>query len=252
MSEWETSRTRASGRRSCGRVAGSRPSLAKGALHPGFGGSGRVCDPESGRSARQTASSVPEVTEKQAYEVVRSYDQFELRRYAPHVVAEVVVRAPFEDAGNIAFRMLLGYISGENRSASKVPMTAPVVQRESEKIHMTEPVEQRETREGEYAVAFVLPASFTLDRAPVPTSPEVHLHERQAVLSAARQYRGRWSKASYEHHLEALDRAIRAAGLTPVGSAKWARFDPPFVPWFLRRNEVVQDVEVPESGVISG
>jgi hypothetical protein len=185
------------------------------------------------------------VTEKQAYEVVQSHDDFELRRYAPHVVAEVVVRAPFEDAGNAAFRMLLGYISGQNRSATKVAMTAPVVQRESEKIAMTAPVEQRETGEGAYAVAFVLPTALTLATAPVPTNPEVQLHERPAVLAAARQYRGRWTQESFEHHRAELDSAIREAGLTPVGSPRWARFDPPFMPFFLRRNEVVQDVTDP-------
>jgi hypothetical protein len=182
------------------------------------------------------------VTEKQAYEVVRTYEDFELRRYAPHVVAEVVVRAPFEEAGNTAFRTLLGYISGQNRSASKVAMTAPVIQREPQTIAMTEPVEQRETGEGEYAVAFVLPSSLTLDQAPIPTSPEVQLHERPAVLAAAHQYRGRWTQASFEQHRAELDSAIAAAGLTPVGSPRWARFDPPFMPFFLRRNEVVQDV----------
>ncbi|TQM64626.1 SOUL family heme-binding protein [Humibacillus xanthopallidus] len=186
------------------------------------------------------------MTEKQAYDVAATYDGFELRRYAPHVVAEVVVTAPFEEAGNAAFRTLLGYISGQNRSATKVAMTAPVVQRESEKIAMTAPVEQRETSEGAYAVAFVLPASLTLATAPVPTSPEVHLHERPEVLAAARQYRGRWTQDSFEHHRAELDSAIRAAGLTPVGSPRWARFDPPFMPFFLRRNEVVQDVAAPE------
>ena len=182
------------------------------------------------------------MTERQAYEVVQTYDDFELRRYAPHVVAEVVVRTPFEEAGNTAFRTLLGYISGQNRTASKVAMTAPVIQRESEKIAMTEPVEQRATSEGAYAVAFVLPAELTLERAPVPTSPDVQLHERPAVLAAARQYRGRWTQDSFEHHRAELDSAIRAAGLKPVGSPRWARFDPPFMPFFLRRNEVVQEV----------
>jgi hypothetical protein len=185
---------------------------------------------------------VDDVTEKQAYVVVRSYAEFELRRYAPHVVAEVVVRAGFEDAGNAAFRSLFGYISGQNGSASKVAMTAPVIQRDPQELPMTEPVEQRRTSEGEYAVAFVLPSSLTLAEAPVPTSSEVELHERPAILAAARRYRGRWTEASFEHHRAALEGAIRAAGLTPVGSPRWARFDPPFMPWLLRRNEVVQDV----------
>ncbi|GAA2498313.1 heme-binding protein [Terrabacter carboxydivorans] len=182
------------------------------------------------------------MTEQQAYEVVRRYPEFELRRYAPHVVAQVVVDAPFEDAGNRAFRTLLGYISGQNRSASKVAMTAPVIQSGSTRLPMTEPVEQTPTGEGSYAVAFVLPSSVTLADAPTPTSPEVRLHERPAALGAARRYRGRWTESSFEEHRRALEAAVRAAGLTPVGAPRWARFDPPFMPWFLRRNEVVQDV----------
>ncbi len=67
------------------------------------------------------------MTEKQAYEVVRTYDDFELRLYPAHVVAEVVVAAPFEDAGNIAFRSLFRYISGVNKPQQKVAMTAPVI-----------------------------------------------------------------------------------------------------------------------------
>ena len=84
------------------------------------------------------ASSVPEVTEKQAYEVMRTYEEFELRRYAMHVVAEVVVRGTFEDAGNTAFRTLFGYIGGQNRSASKVAMTAPVIQRDPQQLIIVE------------------------------------------------------------------------------------------------------------------
>ncbi len=182
------------------------------------------------------------MTEQQAYDVVRTYDDFELRRYAPYVVAEVVIRGAFEEAGNTAFRTLLGYISGQNRSASKLAMTAPVIQRDPEQVALTEPVQQRETTHGEYAVAFVLPSSVTVENAPAPTSPEVQLHHRPGGLAAARRYRGRWTRASFEKHSTELQAAVGAAGLTPVGSPKWARFDPPYVPAPLRRNEVVQDV----------
>ena len=187
------------------------------------------------------------MTEQQRYEVVRRHPEFELRRYAPHVVAEVVVTGSFEDAGNLAFRTLLGYITGQNRSATRLAMTAPVIQSESTTLPMTEPVVQTRTAEGSYAVAFVLPSSSTLADAPVPTSPDVRLHERPAALAAARRYRGRWTEASFEDHRAALDAAVRAAGLTPVGAPRWARFDPPFMPWFLRRNEVVQDVVDPRT-----
>ena len=193
-----------------------------------------------------TSSSVERVTQHQAYEVVRTYDEFEVRRYAPHVVAEVVVTAPFEEAGDVAFRTLVGYIGGQNRSATKVAMTAPVIQRESQPTLMTERVEHREERDGAYAVAFVLPPSLTFAQAPVPTSPDVQLHELPASLAAARRYRGRWTEAAFERNRATLLAAIHAAGLTPVGPPRWARFDPPFMPWPLRRNEVVQDVVEPD------
>lgn len=194
------------------------------------------------RSCSGEASSVAGVTEKLAYEVERTYEGLELRRYVPHVVAEVVVRGSFEEAGNRAFRTLFGYISGQNRSAGKVAMTAPVTQHDSQQVAMSAPVQQRGTGAGEYAVAFVLPSSLTLDHAPVPTNPEVQLHQRPPALVAALGYRGRWTRTSFEHHHQELQRAIRGAGLTPVGGPTWARFDPPFVPWFLRRNEVLQEV----------
>jgi hypothetical protein len=184
------------------------------------------------------------MTEQQPYEVVESHPRFELRRYPSHLVAEVTVRGSFEDAGNRAFRALFRYITGENRSAQSVAMTAPVVQEAapSERIAMTAPVTQAEEAEGEHVVAFVLPASLTADSAPVPTNPQVRVREVPERLAAVARYGGRWTELAYRRHLAELRAGLADAGLEPVGEARFARFDPPFKPWFLRRNEVVQDV----------
>jgi hypothetical protein len=184
------------------------------------------------------------VTEQQPYEVLEKRDRFELRRYPSHVVAEVEVEGSFEDAGNRAFRALFRYITGHNRAQQSVAMTAPVVQGPaSEKVAMTAPVVQAEGADGAYVVAFVLPASMTVETAPVPADAQVHVREVPERVAAAVRYSGRWSQESYERHLAELLDAVRAAGLVPTGAPRFARFDPPFKPWFLRRNEVVQDVE---------
>jgi len=189
------------------------------------------------------------MTEQQRYEVLRSGKDYELRRYPPCVVAEVEVDGDFEQAGSRAFRPLVEYIGGANRSRESVAMTAPVVQ--SQKMAMTAPVIQAAGGDAasdaggdapDYVVAFVLPASVSLDTAPVPTDPRVRVKEMPPSLTAVARYSGRWSQAAYEQQLIDLQAALAADGLVPVGPPRFARFDPPFKPWFLRRNEVHLDV----------
>jgi len=90
-----------------------------------------------------------------------------------------------------------------------------------------------------------LPAGMTKETAPVPESTEVSIRTVPSSLSAALGYRGRWTESSYVQHVAELTKAIAEAGLTPVGSPRLARFDPPYKPAFLRRNEVVLDVVEP-------
>ncbi len=188
------------------------------------------------------------MTEQQPYEVVERYSAFELRRYPPHVVAEVRVRGSFESSGSTAFRALFGYISGQNESARSVAMTAPVVQEVAgaERVAMTAPVAQTETAEGEYLIAFVLPATLTAETAPVPTNPQVRVRALPERLAAAVRFSGRWTESAYRRHLADLESEIARAGLVPVGRPRFARFDPPYLPWFLRHNEAVQDVRRPD------
>lgn len=184
------------------------------------------------------------MTEKQPYDLVRTRPGFELRRYPTHAVAEVTVSAEFADAGNRAFRYLFGYISGDNTARQKVAMTAPVVQSAaSTEIAMTAPVVQSPAGEGSFVIAFVLPAGMTAATAPAPSRPEVTIREVPAALSAAVRYSGRWTRESYDRHCAELLEAVAADGLVPTGPPRFARFDPPYTPWFLRRNEVVVDVE---------
>ncbi|MBB1048647.1 SOUL family heme-binding protein [Dietzia cercidiphylli] len=185
------------------------------------------------------------MTEQQPYEVVQRYPEFELRRYPSHAVAEISVRGSFDSAGNQAFRSLFKYITGHNESAGSVAMTAPVVQEPpgSETIAMTAPVVQTQAEDGEHLVAFVLPASLTAATAPVPTDPRVRIRQVPDRVAAAVRYSGRWSESGYRRHLADLEAGIARAGLVATGPPRFARFDPPFKPWFLRRNEVVQDVE---------
>jgi hypothetical protein len=61
-------------------------------------------------------------------------------------------------------------------------------------------------------------------------------------MAAALRFSGRWSRSSYEKRTAQLLVAVATAGLEVVGPPRYARFDPPWTPWFLRRNEVVVPV----------
>ena len=194
------------------------------------------------------------MTEQQPYELIQRYPHFELRRYPAYAVAEVHVAAGFDRAGNAAFRHLFNYISGNNTSRRKLAMTAPVIQETGspQKIAMTAPVLQSgplgSHANADFVVAFVLPAGMTAETAPVPADPNVRIRDVPGSLAAAVRFSGSGSERAFERHNEGLQAALTLAGLAPVGPPRFARFDPPFKPWFLRRNEVVQDVQEPSTG----
>lgn len=193
--------------------------------------------------------------EEPAYEVVRTYPDFELRRYAPYLVAETEVSGGFDEAGGQAFRILADYIFGNNRSRSRIEMTAPVNQRPAsegaERIEMTAPVAQRPTQGGagdHFVISFVMPSRFSLDTLPQPGDPRVRLREEPGGLMAVRRYAGRWTRENYLRNETALLRAVEDAGLRRVGAPVYARYNSPFSLWFMRRNEVM----VPVDGAVGG
>jgi hypothetical protein len=196
------------------------------------------------RAARATVmalalwSTIAMAIEEPAYTVAVSDGSREVRQYAGYVVAETLVDGEFDSVGNEGFRRLFAYISGANRGGTKIAMTAPVEQQAAgTKIAMTAPVEQQRVA-GRWRVAFVLPASYTLATAPQPTDDRVVLAEVRPRRVAVVRYSGTWSEKSYSEQLDDLRAFIAQRGLVPSGEPIFARYDPPFMPWFLRRNEI--------------
>ena len=177
--------------------------------------------------------------EEAKYKVLEKDKKFEIRDYSPHILAEIIVEGDLEEAGNKAFNRLFRYISGDNRSRKKVAMTAPVSQQPmGEKIKMTAPVGQRRVQE-KWAVSFMMPASYTLKILPEPEDPNITLRQVPARRMAAVRYSGFWSEKLYLRYKLELDSWIHDRNLTIVGDPIWARYNPPFTPWFLRRNEIL-------------
>ena len=188
-------------------------------------------------------------TEEAPYELVREDERFEIREYAPLVVAETRVNASFEEAGEVAFRRLFAYISGENETSDEIAMTAPVVaeaadEASGEKIAMTAPVLSE--RDGEaWRYRFVLPRGYSLDDAPRPLDPKVSLAETETTRVAAVRYSGRSTEATRSENAKALADWIVSQGLEARSEPRWAGYDAPWTLPPFRRNEVLVDVAEP-------
>ena len=176
--------------------------------------------------------------EEPAYRVVRELGDVEVRQYAAYTVAEVLVPGPASEAGGQAFPILAAYIFGKNKGERKLEMTAPVTQAAVPvKLEMTAPVTQTAAAGG-FLVQFVLPKGVTVANAPEPLDERVRLREELPSELAVIRYSGFWSDSNYNEHLAKLQSALRAADLTWTGEAVYSRYNAPFTPWFMRRNEI--------------
>ena len=186
-----------------------------------------------------TGANIAMATEEAPYTVLKADDIFELREYPPQILAEIIVDGELEDAGNKAFRPLFRYISGDNKSRDKIAMTVPVSQEhKGEKISMTAPVSQQSIQ-GKWAVGFMMPASYTMETLPIPDDTNIKLRQVPARRLAVVRYSGFWSEEKYLLHREKLEKWIKDNRYTVTGEAVWARYNPPFTLWFMRRNEIL-------------
>ena|SRR5579859_5981919 len=181
--------------------------------------------------------------EQPRYTVVEREKNLEVRRYEPYIVAEIDARGSLEEAGNKAFRPLADFIFGKNRRSEKMAMTVPVTQApKGETVGMTAPVMQSSSGEQTYVVSFVMPSRYTMTTLPQPIDPSIRFREVPASTVVAWSYRGTWSASRYEKEERAFREAVAKRGWTMSGALVWARYNPPFWPWFLRRNEILGEL----------
>ena len=182
--------------------------------------------------------------EQPEYQVLGSGEDYEIREYAPYIVAETQVDGNLRRSGNAAFRRLAGYIFGNNDADQKMNMTAPVETRRGDDA----PASMLAQPDGDeqFRYAFVMERAFDMETLPKPDDARVTLREVPARVVAVRRYSGRWSDGNYQQNESELLSAVRRDGHTPTGAPMLARYNGPFTPWFLRRNEVMVDIVLAE------
>jgi len=179
--------------------------------------------------------------EQPRYVVVETQGDIEIRDYPEMLVAQTDVTGERDQAISSGFRTIAAYIFGDNTSAQKVAMTAPVTQQAGEKIAMTAPVTQQ-GEAGTWHVRFIMPASYTLATLPRPNNPAVHLQAVSARRVAVIRFSGLAGADSLKRHTEELDAFLAARKLQPLGAPTYAFYNPPWTLPPLRRNEVLVDI----------
>ncbi|MFM2024944.1 MAG: hypothetical protein RLZZ56_957 [Actinomycetota bacterium] len=164
--------------------------------------------------------------EKPEYRVVRSEHGIEVRDYDEYWVAECHVKneSDLSMASSMAFRRLFNYISGENSANQKIEMTSPV---------------QQTAAEAGWLISFVVPRDVSLGTIPAPKNSSISIRKVPAGRYAALVYSGSWSDEKLESKSQDLLSAVGKLGLVTDGPVCSARYNPPFMPAFLRRNEVL-------------
>lgn len=188
-------------------------------------------------------------TESPGYRVLSRSGELEVRRYGARVIARTRLTGPDEAAKNEGFRLLAGYIFGGNAGGRDIAMTTPVITEpaDGQRIAMTTPVETT-SHDGDLYMAFTMPREHTLESLPRPSDARVELVEVPGRVLAVLRFRGRPSPTEFRAKQDELLRAVDAAGRNAIGAPFVAQYDPPWVLGFLRRNEVLVEVDEPGHG----
>ena len=187
------------------------------------------------------AGPVMSDVEKPDYKVIQSEQNIEIRQYEPMIIAEVEVNGKREDAIGDGFRLLADYIFGNNTVQQVISMTAPVQQKENQKIAMTAPVQQQSTGKS-WQMSFVMPSKYSMDSLPVPNNNRVRLKEILTKKFAVIEFSGTNSNENVTEHENQLINYIEANQIKINGSPNYAFYNPPWSLPFLRRNEVMIEI----------
>ena len=185
--------------------------------------------------------------EEPKYTLLEKYQAFELRDYAPQIIAEVLVDGDMRESSSKGFRLIADFIFGNNTAQSgkseKISMTAPVsLEPSAEKISMTAPVGVQQANKG-WKVYFVMPSQYTLETLPKPNNPQVTIKSIPSRKFAVLRFSGFVDEEKMAKKVAELKEWAGNKKLKMLGSPELARYNPPWTLPFLRRNEVMVEVE---------
>lgn len=160
------------------------------------------------------------------YMVLIKEGDFEIRQYEPMIIA---VSRENDLKGGSGFNQLFGYISGNNKDSRKISMTAPVL---------------NDLNQEQLTTSFVMPKEYSLDRLPQPSGPDVQLKEIPRRQVAVVIFSGNINPAKIAEKKNELLDWLKEKHITSSGLFALARYNPPFIPGFIKHNELMTEVHI--------
>jgi len=198
------------------------------------------------------------MTETPKYTVLEQDGLIELRQYPAYIKAEVEVsNGSMRQAVYQGFNVLAGYIFGSNVKSEKISMTTPVVAAPSketafadistftEQATVTEV--ERKNGQGGYTVAFIMPAEYKLDTLPKPKDETIRFVSLPPHRAAVIRTSGYFADGKFDSAKGKLSAWLLKENLETEGSFTAAGYNQPWVPGFMRRNEVMIRIKAEET-----
>lgn len=179
--------------------------------------------------------------EQPKYEVISSQGDIEIRQYQPMIIAEVAIDGKRKEAIKSGFKILAGYIFGDNKSRENISMTAPVRQQSNEKISMTAPVRQQEVL-GRWKISFVMPSQYGISTMPIPDHKDISIEKIDSKKYAVIKFSGMNSDQNIHFHENKIKKYLSENKIQSISSSIYAFYNPPWTLPFLRRNEVMIEI----------
>jgi hypothetical protein len=178
------------------------------------------------------------IIEEPKYDVVSANDIYEVRKYEPIIIAKTTVEGTREAATNEGFKRIADYIFGNNTVNESIAMTTPVTSQNSEKIAMTTPVTSLEDESGTHTITFVMPSKYTIATLPKPVTNFVTIEQVPEKTYAVFKFSGWISDEKVQAKKDFLVSALKTDNVKFNYSHMLSQYNPPWTPWFMRRNEI--------------
>jgi hypothetical protein len=165
-----------------------------------------------------------EKSETQAYKVLRTERDFEIRFYPSTTIATITSSAKtYKELGSSGFSKLAGYIFGGNKEKKQIAMTSPV--------HM-------DINDSVSTMSFVMPLNYNKNNLPLPNNSEVKIETTADEYVAAIRFNGFASDKDIKENKEKLENALKAKSISYYGHFRYLGYNPPYQ-LFGRRNEII-------------